>query len=156
MRVPTSLRPSALTAEEIAQRCADIMWPDDHAARGLGIELVSVGPGVATLRMEVRQDMVNGHGSCHGGYIFAIADSAFAYSCNTYNHRAVASGADISFLAPAHLGDVLTAHGHVRQQGGRSGVYDIEVTNQDGRMIALFRGRSTRIKGHFFEEATPI
>jgi acyl-CoA thioesterase len=145
-----------MTPEEIAQRCADIMWPDDHAARGLGIELMSVGPGVATLRMTVRQDMVNGHGSCHGGYIFAIADTAFAYSCNTDNQRAVASGADISFLAPAQLGDVLTAHGHVRHQGGRSGVYDIEVTNQDGRMIALFRGRSTRIKGHFFEDSTPI
>lgn len=143
-----------LTPDQIAQRCADIMWPDDHAARGLGIELVSIAAGRATLRMTVRQDMVNGHGICHGGFIFAVADSTFAYSCNGYNHRAVAAGVDINFVAPAHLGDVLTAVGQARHQGGRSGVYDIEVSNQDGRLIAVFRGRSSRIKGHFFEETT--
>lgn len=146
---------ATLTPQQVAERCAEIMWPDDHAARGLGIELVEIGPGVAKARMTVREDMANGHGICHGGFIFAIADTAFAYSCNTFNQRAVAAGVDINFLAPAHLGDVLTAHGHARQQGGRSGFYDIEVTNQEGRLIALFRGRSSRIKGHFFEESTP-
>jgi acyl-CoA thioesterase len=140
-----------MTPDDIARRCADIMWPDDHAARGLGMEIVAVGPGTATLHMTVRQDMVNGHGTCHGGFIFALADSAFAYACNSFNHRAVASGVDINFLAPAHLGDTLTAIGHARHQGGRSGVYDIEVSNADDKLIAVFRGRAVRIKGHFFE-----
>ena len=140
-----------MTPEEIATRCAAVMWPDDHAARGLGIEIVAVAPGAATLTMTVRQDMVNGHGNCHGGFIFAVADSTFAYASNSYNHRAVAAGVDINFLAPAHLGDLLTATGHARHQGGRSGVYDIEVTNQIGKLIAVFRGRAARIKGHFFE-----
>ena len=140
-----------MSPEQIAERCAEIMWPDDHAARGLGIELAKVGPGRAVLRMQVRQDMVNGHGTCHGGFIFALADSAFAYACNSYNHRAVAAGVDINFLAPAHLGDLLTAIGVVRHQGGRSGVYDIEVVNQEERAIAVFRGRAARVKGHFFE-----
>lgn len=141
-----------LTPEQIARRCAEIMWPDDHAARGLGMRIVDVGPGTATLTMTVRQDMVNGHGTCHGGFIFAVADSTFAYACNSFNHRTVAAGVDINFLAPAHLGDVLTARGQVRHQGGRTGVYDIEVTNQDGRLIALFRGRAARVKGHFFDD----
>ncbi|MDO8932811.1 MAG: hydroxyphenylacetyl-CoA thioesterase PaaI [Rhodocyclaceae bacterium] len=142
-----------MTPQETAERCAAIMWPDDHAARGLGIEIVAVAPGAATLRMKVRQDMVNGHGTCHGGFIFAVADSTFAYACNSDNHRAVAGGVDINFVAPAHLGDILTAVGHARQQGGRSGVYDIEVSNQESKLIALFRGRSVRIKGHFFDPA---
>jgi acyl-CoA thioesterase len=142
-----------MNPQDIARRCADIMWPDDHAARGLGMTIAEVGPGSATLTMTVRQDMVNGHGTCHGGFIFAVADSTFAYACNSFNHRAVAAGVDINFLAPAHLGDVLTAHGHARHQGGRSSVYDIEVTNQDGKLIAVFRGRAARIKGHFFEPA---
>jgi acyl-CoA thioesterase len=140
-----------MNPEQTARRCAEIMWPDDHAARGLGIEILSVGPGTATLVMSVRQDMVNGHGTCHGGFIFALADSAFAYACNSFNHRAVAAGVDINFIAPAHLGDRLTAHGHARHQGGRSGTYDIEVTTSQGKLVAIFRGRSTRIKGHFFE-----
>lgn len=140
-----------MTPQETAQRCADLMWPDDHAARGLGMAITAVGPGTATLTMTVRPDMVNGHGSCHGGFIFAVADAAFAYACNSFNHRAVAAGVDINFLAPAHLGDLLTAHGHARHQGGRSGVYDIEVTNQDGKLVAVFRGRAARVKGHFFE-----
>ena len=84
----------ALTPQQVAERCAEVMWPDDRAARGLGMEIVSVGAGAATLRMTVRQDMVNGHGICHGGFIFAVADSTFAYACNGYNHRAVASGVD--------------------------------------------------------------
>ena len=145
-----------LTPEQVATRCAEIMWPDDHAARGLGMKIVAVGPGTATLTMTVRQDMVNSHGTCHGGFIFAVADSTFAYACNSFNHRAVAAGVDINFLAPAHLGDLLTARGQVRHQGGRSGLYDIEVTNQDGKLVAVFRGRAARIKGHFLEiEETP-
>lgn len=142
---------SQQTPQQIAERCAEALWPGDRAAQGMGMDLVEIGPGQARLRMTVREDMVNCHGICHGGYIFAVADTAFAYACNSYNQRAVASGVDINFLAPAQLGDTLTAHGHARQQGGRSGVYDIEVANQDGKQIALFRGRSTRIKGPIFE-----
>ena len=140
-----------MTLQEIAERCAEIMWPDDHAARGLGMTIVAVAPGSATLSMPVRADMVNSHGTCHGGFIFAVADSTFAYACNSFNHRAVAAGVDINFLAPAHLGDVLTARGQARHQGGRSGVYDIEVSNQDGKLIAVFRGRAARVKGHYVE-----
>lgn len=140
-----------MTPQETAERCAEIMWPDDHAARGLGMEIVAVGPGAATLTMAVRPDMVNGHGTCHGGFIFAVADSTFAYACNSFNHRAVAAGVDINYLAPAHLGDLLTATGQARHQGGRSGVYDIEVANQAGKLVAVFRGRAARVKGHFFE-----
>ena len=142
---------SQQTPQQIAERCAEALWPGDRAAQGMGMDLVEIGPGQARLRMTVREDMVNCHGICHGGYIFAVADTAFAYACNSYNQRAVASGVDINFLAPAQLGDTLTAHGHARQQGGRSGVYDIEVANQDGKQIALFRGRSTRIPGPIFD-----
>ncbi len=142
-----------MTPQQVAEKVARIMWPDDHAVRGLGMEIVAVGPGTATLRMSVRQDMVNGHGNCHGAFIFAVADSTFAYVCNSDNHRAVARGVDINFLAPAHGGDILTASGARRQQGERSGIYDIEVTNQQGTLVALFRGRSVRVKGHFFDPA---
>ena len=145
----------ALNAQQIAERCAALMWQDDHAARGLGVELLEIGPGLARLRMTVRPDMVNGHGNCHGGFIFTLADAAFSYACNSDNQRAVAAGADISFLAPAYTGDVLVSLCRMRQQGGRNGIYDSEVTNQEGRTIALFRGRSTRIKGHFFAATSP-
>ena len=142
-----------MTPQQIAERCAEIMWPDDKAALGLGIELVRVAPGEAVALMMVRADMVNGHDTCHGGFIFALADTAFAYACNTFNVRTVASGVDINFIAPAHKGQTLTAHGHARHQGGRSGVYDIEVKNETDELVAVFRGRSSRIKGHFFAEA---
>ena len=147
--------PTSLTAQQTAERCAALMWADDAAAQGLGIELVEVGPGMARVAMTVRPDMVNGHGFCHGGFIFTVADCAFSYACNSGNQRTVAAGADISFLAPARLGDRLHGLGRVRQQGGRNGIYDIEVSDQSGRTIALFRGRSARIKGHFFDNPDP-
>ncbi len=140
-----------LSPQQIAERSTETLWREDRAARGMGMELMEVGPGAAKLRMAVREDMANCHGICHGGFIFAVADTAFAYACNSFNHAAVASGADINYVAPAHVGDVLTAHGHARQQGGRNGLYDIEVTNQDGNTIALFRGRSTRIRKPIFD-----
>lgn len=140
-----------LTPKQVAQRCADILWPEDNASIGMGMELVQVGPGTATLRMTVRPDMTNCHGTCHGAYIFAVADTAFAYACNSWNHRAVAAGADIDYLAPAHAGDTLTARGQAVQQGDRRGIYDISVTNQADQVIAVFRGRSARIKGHLFD-----
>ncbi len=142
--------PAPLSPQQTAERCAALLWAQDLAAHGLGIELLQVGPGLAELRMTVRPDMVNGHGSCHGGVIFTLADVAFAYACNSENQRAVAAGADISYLAPARTGDLLTALGRVRSQGRRNGIYDVEVSDQDGRSIALFRGRSTRVGGHFF------
>lgn len=144
---------SSLDPQQVAERCAAIMWPDDRAAQGLGIELVRVAPGEAVARMRVRDDMVNGHDTCHGGFIFALADTAFAYACNTFNARTVASGVDINFIAPARRGETLLAHGHARHQGGRSGVYDIEVRNDLGDLIAVFRGRSSRIRGGFFDDA---
>lgn len=150
MNTPEGMSVSGLTPQQIAERCAAEMLRNDHAAQSLGVELLEIAPGTARMRMTVRQDMANGHGICHGGLIFTIADEAFAYACNTFNHNTVAADADISFLAPAHIGDVLVAHAHARQQGGRNGIYDIEVTNQEGKLIALFRGRSSRIKGQLF------
>jgi len=141
----------AESADEIARRSAERLWQEDHAAQALGVEIVSVTAGRATLRMTIRQNMVNGHGSCHGGYLFAIADTAFAYACNSFNQRAVAGSAEINFLAPAQLGDTLTATGFLRQQGGRSGVYDVEVSNQQGDLLALFRGCCVRIRQTLYD-----
>lgn len=145
----------ASTPEEalrLAERVAGDMYRRDHATQALGIRLVSCGPGRADLSMTVRRDMLNGHAICHGGFIFTLADSTFAYACNSYNLSTVASGCSIDFLAPAREGDVLTARGVERSASGRTGVYDIEVTNQRGDKIALFRGKSYRIKGHVIEE----
>jgi acyl-CoA thioesterase len=128
-------------AGTLAQRCADAMWADDQASRGLGMELVDIAPGRARLRMTVRADMVNGYGSCHGGFVAALADSAFAFACNTYGQVTVAAGFDITFVAPAVLGDELLAVATERTRYGRSGLYDVTVT-RDGTVIAEFRGRS--------------
>lgn len=140
-----------LTPQQVARRCADVLWPEDNASQSMGMQLVEVGPGTATLRMVIRPDMTNCHGTCHGAYIFAVADTAFAYACNSWNHRAVAAGADIDYLAPAHAGDTLTARGRAVQQGDRRGIYDIEVSNQNSHVIAVFRGRSARLKGQLFD-----
>ena len=150
MRAPDPLPP---TPQQVAEATREAMVKDDRASALLGMVVEAIGPGTSTLSMTVREDMLNGHDICHGGFIFALADSAFAYACNTFNVRTVASGVDINFIAPAHKGQVLTAHGHGRHQGGRAGVYDIEVKNEKDELIAVFRGRSSRIKGHFFEEA---
>jgi acyl-CoA thioesterase len=123
------------------------MWSRDHVAQGLGMTLAHVQPGAARLNMQVRQDMVNGHAICHGGMLFTLADTAFAYACNSYNQNTVASACSIDFLAPAHLGDTLVAEAAERALGGRSGVYDVTVTTAAGKTVALFRGKSARIKG---------
>jgi acyl-CoA thioesterase len=115
------------------------------------MQIARVGPGHAELTMTVRADMLNGHQICHGGFIFTLADSAFAFACNSYNLTTVASGCAIDFLAPAREGDVLTAMARERSASGRTGVYDIDVVNQRGEKIALFRGKSYRIKGHVIE-----
>ncbi len=138
-------------AQALAERVAASMWARDGATQGLGMRIVRVAPGHAELQMTVRRDMLNGHEICHGGFIFLLADSAFAYACNSYNLNTVASGCGIDFLTPAREGDVLTAIGHERSASGRTGVYDIEVVNQRGEKIALFRGKSYRIKGHVLE-----
>ena len=134
-------------AETLARAAADAMWSTDHASQALGMEILDVGPGHARIRMQIRPDMTNGHGMCHGGYIFLLADSTFAFACNSHNQKTVAAGAEIHFLAPAQRGDVLTAEGREQHRAGRSGVYDVRVTDQTGRTVALFRGKSAAIEG---------
>ena len=141
-------------AQAIARDVGRIMLADDRAAVAAGIELLEIGPGHARMQMRVRPEFTNGHRIAHGGYIFLLADTTFAYACNSHNQRAVAASAAIEFLAPAHEGDLLTAEGREQHLSGRSGVCDIRVTDPHGRLIALFRGRSTKIRGHFVEEAT--
>ena len=141
-----------ITPEELAERCAEAMWRDDRASQALGMSLDTVGPGTATLSMTVTDSMINGHEICHGGLIFTLADSAFAFACNAYNKVTVAQHCSVTFLAPAKLGDRLTAHAEERSLNGRSGIYDIRVDNQDGKAIAEFRGHSRTIKGHLVPE----
>ncbi|HEX8010895.1 MAG TPA: hydroxyphenylacetyl-CoA thioesterase PaaI [Casimicrobiaceae bacterium] len=143
---------TAQDAQALAEQVAIAMCARDRASRSLGMKLDSVGPGHAVLTMTVREDMLNGHDICHGGFIFALADSAFAFACNSYNRTTVASGCAIDFVAPARQGDMLTATARERSVSGRTGVYDIEVTNQRGERVAFFRGKSYRIKGHIVEQ----
>jgi acyl-CoA thioesterase len=140
-------------AQRLAEHVARAMFARDRASQALGIRITGVGPGHAELAMTVRGDMLNGHAICHGGFIFTLADSAFAFACNSYNLTTVASGCAIDFVAPAREGDVLTAVALERSVSGRTGVYDIEVTNQHGERIAFFRGKSYRIKGHVVDQA---
>jgi acyl-CoA thioesterase len=120
------------------------MMAADAASRLLGIELAGYGPGWATTRLTVSDDMVNGHGSCHGGVIFSLADTAFACACNSWGPVTVAAGCDIVFVAPARAGDVLTAEARVRSRYGRHGIYDVTVSGA-GRLVAEFRGRSHQL-----------
>ena len=130
--------------DDTARRSAAAMWEGDRASQALGMEILEVGPGRAVLRMTVREDMVNGHAIGHGGLTFALADSAFAFACNSYGRATVAAGAEIRFRAPTRLGDVLTATAVERSREGRSGVYDVEVT--DGEIVvATFVGHSREI-----------
>ena len=140
-------------AQALAERVGRSMHDADRASRGLGMRLASIAPGRAEMTMVVRDDMLNGHAICHGGYIFLLADSTFAFACNSYNRNTVAQGCSIDYLAPAHAGDVLHASGVERSRTGRTGVYDIEVRNQHGRTVALFRGKSYRIEGHVVDPA---
>ncbi|MGB4059343.1 MAG: hydroxyphenylacetyl-CoA thioesterase PaaI [Burkholderiaceae bacterium] len=139
--------PSPTDAHALAQEVAQAMWGRDHATQALGMSIVAVAPGSATIAMPVRQDMLNGHGMCHGGFMFTLADSAFAYACNSYNQNTVASACAIDFLAPARQGDVLEAEAVERSRAGRTGVYDITVKVRGGKTVALFRGKSYRIEG---------
>jgi acyl-CoA thioesterase len=139
---------SAVEAQGLAERVAREMYARDHASQMMGMTVAKVGPGHAELVMTVRRDMLNGHATCHGGLIFTLADTAFAFACNSSNQTTVASGCNIDFIAPAREGDVLTASAQERSASGRTGVYDVDVHNQRGEKIALFRGKSHRIKGH--------
>ena len=134
-----------------AQRIAEVIWPEDAASRWLGMKLEAIRPGYARLSMRVTQNMVNAQKVCHGGLIFALADSSFGYACNTHNQRALASGASIEFLAPAFLDDLLAAECSETAKAGRRGVYDAKVTNEKGETIALFRGESATVKGTWVE-----
>jgi acyl-CoA thioesterase len=142
-------------AQALAERVAAEMFARDRASRAMGMRISRVAPGQAELTMTVRVDMLNGHATCHGGFIFTLADSAFAFACNSANLTTVASGCSIDFITPAREGDVLTAIGQERTLSGRTGVYDIEVRNQRGETVAMFRGKSYRIKGHVIAEASP-
>ncbi len=143
---------ATLTAEELAEACAHAMWEDDRATRLLGMKLERIAPGAATLSMTIAAEMTNGHGTCHGGYVFALADSAFAFACNTYNQRAVAQHCSVTYIAPAFEGDRLTATAREVSRRGRGGIYDIGITNQNGEHIAEFRGHSRTVKGTHLPE----
>ncbi|CAN1541004.1 PaaI HGG motif-containing thioesterase, possibly involved in aromatic compounds catabolism [Burkholderiaceae bacterium] len=139
---------SEINAEALAQQVGQRMFAADHASRQtMGMELLYCKPGTASMRMTVEDKHLNGHQMCHGGFIFTLADSTFAFACNSHNNAAVASSASIEFLKPALLGDVLTCVGVEQVLSGRHGVYDMTVRNQKDQVIALFRGKSAQIQG---------
>jgi acyl-CoA thioesterase len=139
-----------ITAQETAELSAAAMYAKDVAAQALGITLMHIAPGEANMQMQVRADMLNGHGICHGGLIFTLADTAFAYACNSYNKVAVAAGCNIEFLKPGQAGDTLSATAKEQTLQGRYGIYDITVHNGAKEIIAVFRGKSTQISGSVF------
>ncbi|UWR83562.1 hydroxyphenylacetyl-CoA thioesterase PaaI [Phaeobacter inhibens] len=141
-----------MTPKERAEKSAAAMWAEDHASKWAGMEITHVDEGEATLELTVAQHHCNGHGICHGGVTFMLADSAFAFACNSRNQSTVAQHNVISFTAPGRLGDRLIATAHEVSLTGRSGIYDVTVTNQDSQKIAEFRGFSQAIKGQLFDE----
>lgn len=138
---------AGMAPEDLAKAVGATMYEADACSRALGFELLEVRPGYARMSMTVRPDFLNGHQICHGGLIFTLADSTFAFACNSYNVNTVASGCSIEFLRPVHGGDVLTAEAIEQTLSGRTGIYDIRVTNRDGQTVAMFRGKSAHIKG---------
>ena len=142
-----------MTDRELAARVGEAMFAGDRASKDfMGMELVCCEPGRAVMRMTVREPMLNGHDICHGGLIFTLADSTFAFACNSRNNVTVAAGCSIEFLQPVRLGDVLTCEGEEKILQGRHGIYDMTVTNQSGVVVAMFRGKSTQIKGNVIPE----
>jgi acyl-CoA thioesterase len=137
---------AALSSDDLARACAEAMWKEDDASKGLGMEILEIKPGHATLAMTVRPDMVNGQRIAHGGFIFTLADSAFAFACNSHNERVVAAQGNITFIKPGKLGDRLVATAREISRSGRSGIYDVRVTVDD-TAIAEFRGHSRVIGG---------
>jgi acyl-CoA thioesterase len=134
-------------AQALAERVRDHMWATDRASQGMGMRVAAIGPGSCTMTMTVREDMLNGYGSCQGGLLSALADSCFAFACNAYNEITVASGFNVEIVAPGRLGDVLTATAVEVSKSGRMGVYDVDVRNQCGERVVAFRGRSCTMKG---------
>ncbi|WP_319413692.1 hydroxyphenylacetyl-CoA thioesterase PaaI [uncultured Cohaesibacter sp.] len=136
-----------MSPQKLAEACAQAMWNGDAASQDLGLKLERIAPGEATVSMTVSKSMTNGHGNAHGGFLFALADSAFAFACNSYNQITVGQNCTIHYLAPGTLGDRLTARATEIFRSGRSGLYDVQVTREDGMVIAEFRGHARTIKG---------
>lgn len=136
-----------LEAQQLAEICASTLYERDAASQAMGMRLLTVGPGRAQVVMTVRPDMLQGVGTCHGGHLFALADSAFAFACNTYNAVTVAIGCSIDYVAPGQLGDELTATALEQSRSGRTGNYDVRIENQHGQLIALFHGKSYQVRG---------
>ena len=134
-------------AQHIAERVRDQMWSTDRASQAMGMRVAAIGPGSCTMTMKVREDMLNGYGTCQGGLLSALADSCFAFACNAYNEITVASGFNVEIVAPGRLGDVLTATAVEVSKSGRMGVYDVDVRNQRDERVVAFRGRSYTMKG---------
>ena len=142
-----------MTPHDIARKVGETMFPVHVASKDtMGMELLACEPGRAVMRMTVKELHLNGHKICHGGFIFTLADSTFAFACNSYNKNAVAAGCSIEFLKPGKLGDVLTCEGLEQTLSGRHGIYDMKVSNQHGEVIAMFRGKSAQIPGTVFQE----
>ncbi len=133
--------------QRLAEAAGEAMFARDRASQAMGMRLEEIRPGYARMSMPVREDMLNGHLTCHGGFIFALADSAFAFACNSHNLNTVGAGCTIEYLAPGRLEDRLTAEAQEQALSGKTGVYDVSVRNQDGRLIALLRGKSHRVGG---------
>jgi acyl-CoA thioesterase len=144
---------TTLSPDDLARACADAMWAEDDASKGLGMRIVEIGPGRATLSMTVKPDMVNGQRIAHGGFIFTLADSTFAFACNSHNERAVAAQCHVTFIRPGKLGDLLVASAREISRSGRSGIYDVRVTSGDV-VIAEFRGHSRTIGGAWLPSTT--
>lgn len=136
-----------MDADALARACADAIWAEDATSRELGVQLISVEPGHALLALAITEKMVNWHNTCHGGFIYLLADTAFGYACHTRNQRMVAQHCSIAYLNPAKRGDRLTAQAIERQRAGRSGIYDVTVKREDGVVIAEFRGHARAIEG---------
>ena len=143
-----------IDATRLARDCAEAMYERDQATRRMGIQLLDAGPGSAKLSMRVREDMIQGHGTCHGGYLFALADSAFAFACNSYNDATVAIGCSIDYVAPAREGDELIASACEQSRSGRTGNYDVRIENSQGQLIALFHGKSYKVRGTVLAQET--
>ena len=147
---------ASLSEWEVAKQVGEAMFAVDTASKDtMGMELLTCEPGRAVMRMSVKEMHLNGHKICHGGFIFTLADSTFAFACNSYNKAAVASGARIEFLQPGQLGDVLTCEGQEQALSGRHGIYDMKVSNQRGEIIAMFRGKSAQIQGTVIPQRRP-
>jgi acyl-CoA thioesterase len=142
-----------MTPQALAEACAAAMWAEDRASAGLGMRIARIAPGECEMTMRVEERMVNGHGICHGGFVFALADSAFAFACNSFNRRTVAQSNTITYLRPARLSETLTARAVQTAIAGRSGITDVTVSDAQGQVVAVFRGLSRSIEGQLVEIA---